>query len=184
MATNDQSLERINLEETKKGFEAFSQLTDQQLEKRFKISSWDYINNSEIRAVHELLDFTKDSPMLEVGCGTGRLILPIEDKMTIYGLDFSRSFLEKLRKNTKKIQLVEGSAENLPFNSQSLNSVLCVRVIQHLSPRQQQAVIKEIARVLKPGGSLVMLNYNSWSLLTLYKILCMKLYRFWPHWPL
>ncbi len=178
------SLENLNKIETKKAFESFSLLSQKQLKRRFSTSSWDYINKSEMRAVYDLIDFEKDNPLLEVGCGTGRLIIPIKDKMNIYGLDFSQSFLKKIKNQTSKIPLLEGDAEKLPFKNNFFKSVLCVRVIQHLSQKQQQKVIKELARVLHPGGSLIMLNYNGWSLLAVYKMLCIKFFRIWPYWPL
>ena len=178
------SVEKINKEETRKSFESFLSMSKEQLDKRFKTSCWDYINKSEVGGIYSIIDFKKYSPMLEVGCGTGRLILPIQDKMEIYGMDFSVSFLEDIKKKTNKITLVEGDAENLPFKSNFFKSVLCVRVIQHLSPKQQQRVINEAARVLVQGGSLIMLNYNSWTLLGVYKIICQTVGKLWPYWPL
>tara|TARA_B100000029_G_C17539176_1_gene946022 strand:- start:261 stop:1226 length:966 start_codon:yes stop_codon:yes gene_type:complete len=179
------SIEKTNKEETQKAFDAFLDLSDAELDKRFKTPTWDFINKSEVRAVYDMINFKEDNPLLEVGCGTGRLILPIQDKLEITGIDFSKSFLDKLGKKTDKIKLIEADIENLPFEDNSFNSVLCVRVIQHLSKRQQQLAINELARVLAPGGSLIMLNYNRWSLLNIYKFLCQNIgNNFWPYWPL
>ena len=84
-------------------------------------------------------------------------------------IDFSKKDLCQCRSFSRKNnfdprRFIYGDILDLPFEDNSFNCVLCVRVIQHLSKRQQQLAIKELSRVLLPGGSLIMLNYNSWSL--------------------
>ena len=177
-------LEDINKNDTRKQFESFFLLSQEQLDSRFNTSPWKYINKSELRIIYELLDLENDGPMLDVGCGTGRIIVPIQNKIETCGLDFSVSFLEKLKTQSKNIMLSAGAVESLPFKDNSFKTIICVRVVQHLSKREKQAAVNEMTRVLEKGGKLIVLNYNNLSLLAVYKILCKTLGTKWPRWPL
>ncbi len=178
-------LESLNKDETRKQFESFFLLSQEQLDNRFNTSPWKYINKSELRIIYKLLDLDKDGPLLDVGCVTGRIIVPIQDNIEACGLDFSISFLDKLKKQSKnKMMLIAGGVENLPFKDNSFKTIICVRVVQHLSKREKQIAVNEMARVLEKGGKLILLNYNSLSLLSIYKTLCKTVGNRWPRWPL
>lgn len=96
------------------------------------------------------------SRVLEVGVGTGRIALPLAPHVgVVHGVDLSRPMMGRLRekRTSEPITLTEGNALQLPFGSSSFDAVVIVHVL-HLIP-QWQAVLGEIARVLRPGGLLL-----------------------------
>lgn len=95
-------------------------------------------------------------PVVEVGVGTGRIALPlVSEGVPVIGLDLSRPMMEQLRANAgdTAAALVEGDATRLPFTGGSVGGVLIVHVL-HLVPSWQD-VVAEVARVLRPGGRLL-----------------------------
>jgi len=101
---------------------------------------------SELRAVESLIPrFTRG---LEVGVGTGRFAAPLGVSV---GLDPSVPMIEVARE--RGVLPVRGVVEKLPFGDEKFDLVLMVTVIFLLEDRA--AAFREAARVLKPGGSLV-----------------------------
>jgi ubiquinone/menaquinone biosynthesis C-methylase UbiE len=102
---------------------------------------------SEIRAIKKLMPAYGQG--LEIGVGTGRFasILPVR-----FGLDPSWNMLKLARE--RKIQVVQGVGELLPFKDASFHFVLIVLTICFVSdPRK---VLRESARVLKREGVLIL----------------------------
>ena len=180
---NRRYLEELNKDSTREIFESFKKLPANQLKLIYNTADWAYINHSEFKAVYDLLRpyFNKKLRLLDVGCGDGRFLIPLEGKFRLYGLDFSKSFLREVKKHCKSCRTIFGHAEKLPFKSDYFDVVLSVRLIQHLSKKQQQNAIDEMYRVVKPGGKVIVLNYNSMSALNIYKKICQsKTPKFWP----
>ena len=64
------------------------------------------------------------------------------------------------------MELVCGSAENLPFKSNLFDVVTLFEVIEHIPPNQVHLVVREIFRVLKKGGKVILTTpnpYNLWN---------------------
>lgn len=180
---NKQYLEDLNKDSTREIFESFKKLPAKQLKLIYNTADWSYINQSEFKAIYDLLKphFNKKLKLLDVGCGDGRFLIPLEGKFYLYGLDFSKSFLKEVKKYCRSCKIIFGHAENLPLKSNYFDIVISIRLIQHLSKKQQQMAINEMYRVVKPGGKVIVLNYNSISMLNLYKNICQsKLPKFWP----
>jgi ubiquinone/menaquinone biosynthesis C-methylase UbiE len=93
--------------------------------------------------------------ILDVGCGTG-IIYDLYPEQEIIGIDVSNGMLS----HHKGVHLY-GSAENIPFDNDTFDCVVCRSVLHHL-PDTKKA-LKEILRVLKPGGKFVCWETNkSW----------------------
>jgi SAM-dependent methyltransferase len=95
---------------------------------------------------------TGDSRVLEVGCGTGNYISAIFERLGCRcgGLDPSVGMLATARERAPEIVFLQGKAESLPFDDQSLDLVFSVDVIHHVGDRS--AFFREAMRVLTPGG--------------------------------
>ena len=107
-----------------------------------------------------LMDELKpDAKILELGCGTGRLLEHIAAKpFILYGIDMSSGMLDVARKRFKKyparnVYLSLGEASRLDFSDKFFDAVYAILVI-NLIPDYRQ-VFGEIARILKPGGLFV-----------------------------
>ena len=99
--------------------------------------------------------------MLDVGCGEGRHIFGIMQDyplMKCIGLDMDNESLEKAEEGFEYFksiseagaQFLKGSAYSLPFPDESIDLIVCSEVLEHL--HEYNDAVKEIHRVLKPGG--------------------------------
>jgi ubiquinone/menaquinone biosynthesis C-methylase UbiE len=106
----------------------------------------------------------RDLRGLDVGCGTGRLLAFLHDAwpgMKWTGLDLSPPYLAEARRligRTARVKLIEGAAEELPFDKASLDIVGSSFLMHELPPQVRAKVLKEMARVLKPGGLAVIVD--------------------------
>ncbi|MBV1693096.1 MAG: methyltransferase domain-containing protein [Hyphomicrobiales bacterium] len=120
-------------------------------------------------ALRELLDALagrdqRRVQVADIACGTGRLLRQMRLAMpaaTLSGVDLSRAYLDEARRhlgNLRPVAWLEGNAEGLPFADASLDAATCVYLFHELPPVVRQTVARELARVLKPGGTLVFMN--------------------------
>lgn len=100
--------------------------------------------------------------VLDVGCGTGSLALAVRRRhpdVEVVGLDPDGQILERARRKAARaglaVDLDQGYAQQLPYPDGSFDRVLSTLMLHHLSPDAQEAMLAEVRRVLKPGGSVV-----------------------------
>lgn len=97
---------------------------------------------------------------LDLCCGQGTLTaLLTEAGADATGLDFSRRMLDLAAERAPGARLVESDAADMPFDDHSFDQVLCNFGMMHL-PDQPRA-LREIARVLKPGGRFIMATWEA-----------------------
>jgi ubiquinone/menaquinone biosynthesis C-methylase UbiE len=104
------------------------------------------------RLVHRSVPSSE--PLLDVGCGTGAMVRSLTRRgYRVTGLDLAMEGLHAAREeSTAAAPLVRGSATSLPVKEGSLSGVLLLDVLEHLDDR---AALREVARVLRPGGTAV-----------------------------
>lgn len=144
-------------------------MDDTELNKRMK----DILRNTgdmalKRRAINiiEGLDLKEGDKILDVGCGDGyylHLLSNLDLKLDLTGTDYSEHDLERARINltNKKIRLVYGDLmRKLPFLDSSFDKVVMSEVAEHL-PNDVKG-LREVYRVLKPGGILALTvpNHN------------------------
>ncbi len=101
-----------------------------------------------------MLSLSPGDVLLDWGCGTGLLIDSLKTETLSYlGLDFSTGMVSLLKKRHPECEVVIGDCEKIPFRSGYFDVVIGATVIQNL-PRPDLG-LKEVARVLKPGGQAV-----------------------------
>ncbi len=91
--------------------------------------------------------------LLDVGCGTGAGQSAFAEFGTVYGVDFSQEALEFSGSRGLTL-LTKANAEKLPIRTCSVDAVVTLDTIEHVP--DDLAALEEIARVLKPGGLLLM----------------------------
>ncbi len=102
--------------------------------------------------------------VLEVGCGTGKTLEYLCNKITnpIYGVDFSIGMLGAAKASTEissnPPSLMLGNAFELPFEDNSFDAVYATRFMHQFSHEEKVRIGSEITRVLRPGG-LVLLEF-------------------------
>jgi len=109
-------------------------------------------------------------PVLEVGCGTGRVLIPTARAgFEIVGLDLSPSMLAVCRESLAqepaevqaRVELVEGDMRDFDLGRQFHLATIPFRPFQHLTTVEDQiACLKTIHRHLKPGGRLALDLFN------------------------
>jgi SAM-dependent methyltransferase len=95
--------------------------------------------------------------VLEVGCGTGAIARLLQSRYgwRVTPADLSEEGLRHARRDGCE-RLVRCDALLLPFPDESFDLLLTLDMMVHLEPGQEQAALREFARVLKPGGALVL----------------------------
>ncbi|MBI2945402.1 MAG: class I SAM-dependent methyltransferase [Candidatus Wallbacteria bacterium] len=105
--------------------------------------------------------------VLEVGCGTGRVLLAIKKAgIDVWGLDISEGMLELLRAKAKKLgfncKLHVGDMRNFKLERKFRLILLPFRVFQHmLKPADQLAALGNLREHLLPGGRLALNIFNA-----------------------
>lgn len=96
--------------------------------------------------------------LLDLGCGTGVLEQGMGDHAAVVGLDLTTAMLrEAQRKKLHNLaSLVNSDGELLPFSDASFDAVVCCYVVKYTEPA---SLVSEVARVLKPGGRLVLYDF-------------------------
>lgn len=100
--------------------------------------------------------------LLDVGCGTGRFlaqVLRAFPKLGVTGLDLSPNYAARARRTLRRwphADIIEGQAESMPVETGSQDLAVSVYLFHELPPRVRPKVFAEMARVLKPGGALVL----------------------------
>jgi SAM-dependent methyltransferase len=104
--------------------------------------------------VHSILDEFPAGPALDAACGTGRFASHLLARgHQVTGVDSSREMLDVARRRSPTAEFLLGSVEELPVADDSMDVVTCGLALSHL-PTLGQAM-SEFARVLRPGGHLV-----------------------------
>lgn len=108
-------------------------------------------------------------PIVEFGCGTGRILLPIaKDGFEVTGVDSSTGMLRRLEQRASEIEgvsvtVIQGDMrQELPLPSDTFGvGIFSLNGLMHLETQQDQvAALREAARLLDPRGQLVIDLFN------------------------
>lgn len=99
--------------------------------------------------------------VLEVGIGTGRNFPFYPRGVQIVGIDLSRAMLRIARARARglglQVGLLEGDAQMLPFPNDRFDTVVCTLSLCEIP--DERGAIREMKRVLRPGGRLLLLDH-------------------------
>jgi len=115
----------------------------------------------------ELADIKQEHKVLDVGCGTGTLLLQInriQNNAKLFGLDGDQEILsiaeQKAEKANARINWLHAYSTSIPLDEDSMDLVTNSLMIHHLMPNDKSVTFSEIYRVLKPGGRLVLVDWG------------------------
>lgn len=139
----------------------------------FTFARGEVIDTLEKAALAKALAGRKYNRALDVGIGNGRL-LPIYAPHAnhITGMDISSEQLDQATEAARKLAInfdtkLCQEASRIEIPDQSYDLIVCSRVLQHVFDWRES--VAEFARILKPGGDLVLLTYNRASIYGLKK---------------
>jgi ubiquinone/menaquinone biosynthesis C-methylase UbiE len=122
---------------------------------------WRHVLREQARTL-AALELQPSDRLLDVGCGTGAAVRKAAATVSeAVGLDLSPRMIEQARRLAASLDNVEfelGDAEQLPFTDGAFTAVLCSTSIHHY-PQPEKAV-REMARVLAPGGRVAIGDSN------------------------
>jgi len=103
---------------------------------------------------------TGDGRGLDVGCGTGALMEALKPFGAVVGVDGSEGMIAVLRRNGRG-EAVVAPVDRLPFADGAFDVVFCVATLHHVAePEAVRRTIREMVRVARPGGALVIWDHN------------------------
>ena len=97
--------------------------------------------------------------ILDIGCGEG-VFISLNPKK-IVGIDGNRQTVRKCCR--KGLNVKYGLAAKIPYPDKSFDGIHCSHMIEHLEPKQVYQFMKEVSRVLKKRGILVIRSPLFWS---------------------
>jgi ubiquinone/menaquinone biosynthesis C-methylase UbiE len=124
------------------------------------------VREAQLRPLHVAavgaLDPGPGTRLLHVGCGTGTALeLAAQAGAEIAGLDASVELLKTARERLPDADLRVADAAELPYDRGCFDQVMAFDAIQYVEP--PAVAVAELARVTRPGGSVVIGLWHNWS---------------------
>jgi demethylmenaquinone methyltransferase/2-methoxy-6-polyprenyl-1,4-benzoquinol methylase len=129
-----------------------------------------------------VVGFENYDSVLEVACGTGRATVEIAKRLKresrFYAIDLTKEMMERAQKKLQRYDLLDrvafkvGDAKHLPFHEGMFDVVYNSYMFDLIDTSDMPKIISEFKRVLKPGGTLVLVNMSKdKKKKTLYEVL-------------
>jgi ubiquinone/menaquinone biosynthesis C-methylase UbiE len=132
-----------------------NRIVHSQLASVYNINEPHYKEENILKVTKNLKEIAKkyNNPfLLDIGCGTGFIIDIAKNIFSeVHGLDATEEMLNRVKVDKDNINLYHGIAEELPFDNESFDVVTAYSFIHHLY--YYKDVLREVYRVLKPGGT-------------------------------
>ena len=113
-----------------------------------------------LRAFVSQMSLAPGHRLLDIGCGTGTLAVLIKEHhpgVTVVGLDPDPRALARAGRKAERagveVHLDRGFSDQLPYSDASFDRVCCTGVFSLIPPEEKEATLREVHRVLRPGGS-------------------------------
>ncbi len=102
-----------------------------------------------------------DEIVMDIGCGWGTFVFILAGKVKkMIGLDISEKSIELCRniaeeKGIEGIELICADAAQTGFPDNSIDVIICADLVEHLYPDIYLGIVKEVYRILRPGGKFI-----------------------------
>lgn len=128
----------------------YDEIADTYDESRFGNSYGRFIDTEERMILDRLFPPGRGETRLEIACGTGRLT-----GYATHGLDASGEMLAHAKRRFETVDFRQASADDTGFADESFDAVYGFHLMMHLDPDLIEGILREVHRILKPGGRFV-----------------------------
>ena len=125
----------------------------------FDRSRQQLISQANVKPEHQILD---------IGCGTGSFVVLLKRQFPgaeVIGLDPDPKALrraqDKVARAAVSVKLDRGFSDELAYKNASFDRVFSSFMFHHLNQQEREKTLKEVLRVLKPGGSFHLLDFTA-----------------------
>jgi len=111
--------------------------------------------------IDEYLTFQPEEKIIDVGGGTGLIAKVLRSKKQnddIMVIDLSRSMLQKVKDTT--LSVVQGNVTTIPLRDETFTLAILINTIHHIDETKQQAVMREVFRILKKQGRIFIIEIS------------------------
>ncbi len=122
---------------------------------------------SQRKRVVDLLSLKKGENLLDVGCGTGTLLVITKQEfpnIEMTGVDIDSNVLQiaevKAKKKDLDISYIKTSSASLPFSKGTFNVIVSSLVFHHLPTEIKKQTLREVHRVLKDNGRFLLADFG------------------------
>jgi len=108
------------------------------------------------------LTIKPETKVLDLCCGAGPVTqILVERSRHVTALDASPKAIERARKNAPQAEYVQAFAEKMPFADNEFDLVHTSAAMHEMEPDQLQQILKEVHRVLRPGGYFTLVDFHA-----------------------
>lgn len=108
------------------------------------------------------LEISPDTKVLDMCCGAGPATQVLAERSQhVTGLDASPHAIQRARQRVPQADYVEAFAEKMPFPDNQFDLVHTSTALHEMEPEQLQQILREVHRVLKPGGTFTLVDFHA-----------------------
>ncbi len=107
------------------------------------------------------LNLPRDTKVLDLCCGSGQATgVLVQNFADVTGLDASPLSIKRAQKNVPQASYIEAFAEEMPICDRLFDLVHTSAALHEMQPQQLRQILKEVYRVLKPGGIFTLADFH------------------------
>jgi ubiquinone/menaquinone biosynthesis C-methylase UbiE len=130
-----------------------------------RISQWPQFRLLRKMVVQQLIGYDPSGTIIDIGCGSGYLLETISRQLRrvrLIGIDYAKEMIDTAKRRTEVASLedgpsfLEGNVANLPLGDDSVDFVVSSLSLHHW--QNPLLALREIYRILKPGGQMLLFD--------------------------
>ncbi|MCX7847973.1 MAG: class I SAM-dependent methyltransferase [bacterium] len=103
--------------------------------------------------------------ILDAGCGTGEQVKRLRERgFEVVGIEPAGEMRSKAQQRNPGVEIKYGLVTEIPYGDEEFDGVICIEVLRYLDRGDNLQAYKEMLRVTKPGGRIIVSLVNLWAL--------------------
>jgi len=124
-----------------------------------------------VRCLRRMYGSTSALNVLDVGCGVGKtdtILVPHFNALS--GVDVSAACIERAKHDNPSVQYSGYDGGALPYTAARFDAAFMICVLHHVAPPERVELLREVRRVIRPGGSVFVFEHNPFHPLTRFVV--------------